>query len=47
MIDHGAGQSHLSLFALNAFGELSPKGAAINIGTANANGLALLVPDQD
>jgi hypothetical protein len=47
VIDHGAGQSHLSLFLLNEFGELTAKGAAINLGTANANGLALLVPHQD
>jgi hypothetical protein len=47
VIDHGAGQSHLTLFALNRFGELTLRGAAINLGTANANGLALMIPDRD
>ena len=28
MIDHAAGQSHLSLFTYNAFGELTASGAA-------------------
>jgi hypothetical protein len=42
VIDHAAGQSHLSLFHYNAFGELTPNGAAITVGVANANGVAIL-----
>jgi len=34
VIDHGAGQSHLSLLTYNAFGELTLSGAAINLGVA-------------
>jgi hypothetical protein len=48
VIDHGAGQSHLTFFTYNAFGELTPRGAAINVGASNANGVALLSPsDRD
>jgi hypothetical protein len=48
VIDHAAGQSHLSLFTYNAFGELAPSGAAINLGVANANGVAIMAPsDRD
>jgi len=48
VIDHGAGQSHLSLLTHNAFGELAPSGAAINLGVPNANGVAILAPtDRD
>ena len=32
VIDHGAGQSHLSVFSYNRFGELTPAGAIITIG---------------
>src|SRR5215831_2485969 len=39
VIDHGAGQSHLTLFTYNAFGELSA-GSAITLGVSNANGIA-------
>jgi hypothetical protein len=46
VIDHGAGQSHLTFFAYNAFGELTARGAAINIGASNANGVALLSPSN-
>jgi hypothetical protein len=42
VIDHGAGQSHLSLFMYNQFGELSPAGAPITVGVADANGVAIL-----
>jgi hypothetical protein len=42
VIDHGAGQSRLSLFTYNQFGELSPAGAPIDLGVANANGIAIL-----
>ncbi len=48
VIDHGAGQSHLSLFAYNAFGELSAAGTPITVGVANANGVAIVaVRDRD
>jgi hypothetical protein len=48
VIDRGGGQSHLSLFAYNAFGELTPNGAAIDLGVSNANGVAILGPsDKD
>jgi hypothetical protein len=42
VIDHGAGQSRLSLFTYNQFGELSPAAVPINLGVANANGIAIL-----
>lgn len=42
VIDHRAGQSHLTFFAYNAFGELTARGAVITIGAANANGVALM-----
>ena len=48
VIDHGAGQSHLSLFTYTRFGELTPSGAPINVGVANANGVAIMAPaDRD
>ncbi len=48
VIDHGAGQSHLSLFRYNTFGELTADGTPITVGVANANGVAILsVRDQD
>ncbi len=48
VIDHGAGQSHLSLFTYNRFGELTASGAPINLGVANANGVAIMAPtDRD
>jgi hypothetical protein len=46
VIDHGAGQSHLSLFAFNQFGELAPIGAPITVGVADANGVAILPPAE-
>ena len=42
VIDHSSGQSHLSLFTYNQFGELLSAGLPINVGVANANGLAIL-----
>jgi hypothetical protein len=42
VIDHVAGQSHLSLFRYNAFGELAVAGAPITVGVADANGVAVL-----
>ena len=47
VIDHGAGQSHLSLFSYNQFGELTSTGAAITVGVANANGVAILSSRAD
>jgi hypothetical protein len=44
VIDHVAGQSHLSLFTYNVFGELAAAGAPITLGVANANGVAVLPP---
>jgi hypothetical protein len=46
VIDHGAGQSHLSLFFYNQFGELAPVGAPIVVGVPDANGVAIL-PARD
>ncbi len=48
VIDHGAGQSHLSLFSYNPFGELTVLVPAINVGVATANGIAIMPPsDRD
>jgi hypothetical protein len=47
VIDHGAGQSHLTVFSYNAFGELSPTGPPIAIGVADANGVSILSPRND
>ena len=48
VIDRAAGQSHLSLFTYNRFGELTAGGAPINLGVANANGVAIMAPtDRD
>jgi hypothetical protein len=44
VIDHGAGQSHLSVFTYNRFGELAATGATITVGVADANGVAILSP---
>ncbi len=46
VIDHGAGQSHLSLFTYNTFGELTASGNPITVGVANANGVAIMAPVQ-
>jgi hypothetical protein len=42
VIDHGAGQSHLSLFSYNQFGELTPAGPPSLVGVPDANGVAIL-----
>jgi hypothetical protein len=44
VVDHGAGQSHLSLFTYNRFGELAARGTPITIDVADANGVAILPP---
>jgi hypothetical protein len=45
VIDHIAGVSHLTLYAVNEFGELST-GATINVGVPNANGVAIMFPQD-
>jgi hypothetical protein len=47
VIDHGGGQSHLSVFTYDAFGDLTPAGSPIDVGVANANGVAVLAPRRD
>ena len=47
VIDHGAGQSHLSVFTYNRFGELSAAGSTITVGVPDANGVAILSPRAD
>ena len=47
VIDHAAGQSHLSLFTYNTFGELTANGIAITLGVANANGVAIMSTNRD
>lgn len=47
VIDHGAGQSHLSVFTYNEFGELAQTGEAITVGVPDANGVAILSPRGD
>jgi hypothetical protein len=48
LIDNGAGNSHLSLFTYNRFGELTTSGSAIDLGVKTANGVAIIPPvDQD
>jgi hypothetical protein len=42
VIDHGAGQSHLSFFTYNDVGELAASGSPINLGVPNANGIAII-----
>jgi hypothetical protein len=46
VIDHGAGQSHLSLFTYTRFGELTATGTPITVGVANANGVAIVAPAE-
>jgi hypothetical protein len=46
-IDHSSGQSHLSLFTYNGFGELTASGSPIAIGVPNANGVAIMKPSDD
>jgi DNA-binding beta-propeller fold protein YncE len=47
VIDHAAGQSHLSVFTYNRFGELAATGATITVGVPDANGVAILSPRDD
>lgn len=47
VVDHGAGQSHLSVFTYNRFGELAAAGPIITVGVPDANGVAILSPRAD
>jgi hypothetical protein len=47
VIDHGAGQSHLSVFTYNRFGELAATGTTITVGVPDANGVSILSPRDD
>jgi hypothetical protein len=47
VIDHGAGQSHLTVFTYDRFGDLAPAGETITIGVPDANGVAILSPRAD
>ena len=47
VIDHGGGQSHLTLFSYNRFGELTAVGSAIALGVPNANGIAIVPPTDN
>ena len=42
VIDHTSTTSHLSLFTYDQVGELTAIGSAINLGVANANGVAIM-----
>jgi hypothetical protein len=44
VVDHGGGQSHLTIFTYNRFGELTQAGAVITVGVPDANGVAILSP---
>lgn len=46
VVDHAAGVSHLTLLTYNPFGELAVSGGAIDLGAANANGVAV-IPGRD
>jgi hypothetical protein len=46
VLDRGGGASHLTLLEVNAFGELTPSGAPIDLGTPSANGIALMPPSR-
>jgi len=44
VIDHRAGETHLTTFTYDRFGELAANGAIINVGVDNGNGVAILAP---
>lgn len=44
VVDHGAGQSHLSILTYDEFGELTPNGTSITVGVPDANGVAVVAP---
>ncbi len=47
VVDHSAGQSHISVFTYNRFGELTASGTPITVGVADANGVAILSPRDE
>ena len=48
VLDRGAGQSHLTFFSYNRFGELTPSSQPVTIGVPGANGVAIMAaPDRD
>jgi len=47
VIDHAAGQSHLSVFTYNRLGELAAAGTTITVGVPDANGVAILSRRDD
>jgi len=47
VIDHLSGESHLSLFVYNQFGELAAAGAPITVGAPGTNGVAILSPRDE
>jgi DNA-binding beta-propeller fold protein YncE len=47
VIDHSTGESHLTLWTYNGFGELAASGRPIVLGVPNANGIAILPPPHD
>jgi hypothetical protein len=44
VVDHVAGQSHLSLFTYNQFGELTAAGSPIALDAGAVNGVAIIAP---
>ncbi|HEV3309688.1 MAG TPA: hypothetical protein VG815_04140, partial [Chloroflexota bacterium] len=46
VIDHGAGESHLTLFTYDVFGELTASGTPITLGVPNATGVAIMAPAE-
>jgi hypothetical protein len=47
VVDHGAGQSHLSRFTYGPRGNLTALGGAITLGVPNANGIAIMAPARE
>ncbi|HUK33958.1 MAG TPA: hypothetical protein VLV86_08625 [Vicinamibacterales bacterium] len=47
VIDHTTGQSHLTLFTYDMFGELTTTGPFLALGVPNANGIAIVPPAKD
>jgi len=48
VLDRGAGQSHLTFFSYNRFGELTPSSLPVTIGAPGANGVAVMAgPERD
>jgi hypothetical protein len=50
VIDHTSGTgatSHLNVFTYNQFGELTTNGSPLDLGVSNANGVAIMQPNQE